>query len=55
MQTVTPMIYMYQVVFGSDVNASYSDPGLGAAIGVVLTLLVIIAYGVVNLLFRDKD
>lgn len=55
MQTVTPMIYMYQVVFGSDVNASYSDPGLGAAIGVVLTLLVILAYGVVNLLFRDKD
>ena len=55
MQTVTPMIYMYQVVFGSDVNASYSDPGLGAAIGVVLTILVILIYGIVNFLFRDRD
>lgn len=55
MSTVTPMVYMYQVVFGSEVNASYSDPGLGAAIGVILTILVVMVYGIVNLLFREKE
>ena len=39
-QTVTPMVYMYQIVFGSDVNATFSDPGLGASVGMIMTLLV---------------
>lgn len=55
MQTVTPMVYMYQVVFGSDINASYADPGLGAAVGVVLTVLVILLYGLANIVFKDRE
>lgn len=54
-QTVTPMVYMYQIVFGSDVNATFSNPGLGASVGVTMTILVIGVYAITNTIFKNKD
>lgn len=51
-QTVTPMVYMYQIVFGSDVNATFSDPGLGASVGMIMTLLVVGVYFITNIIFK---
>lgn len=56
-ETITPMVYMYNLVFGR--NLSVTDPrllnaGAGAAVGVVMTALTVAIFGLVNLLIRDK-
>ena len=55
--TVTPMVYMYALVFGRSIVPS--DPtllnaGAGAAVGVIMTLIVLVIFGIVNLTIRDK-
>jgi len=55
--TITPMVYMYNLVFGR--NLTMTDPrllnsGAGAAVGVMMTLLVLLVFTLVNLIFRDK-
>lgn len=55
--SVTPMIVMYFTVFGRDFTSN--DPklinaGAGAAIGVILMLLVFIMYAIVNLIIKDE-
>ncbi len=55
--TITPMIYMYNLVFGR--NLTMTDPrllnaGAGAAVGVMMTILILTVFGMVNLLIRDK-
>lgn len=55
--TITPMVYMYNLVFGR--NLTVTDPrllnaGAGAAVGVLMTIFVIAVFGLVNLLIRDK-
>lgn len=52
--TVVPVVYLYDTVFGSKGNAS-RDAGAGAAIGVVLALIIIFVYAVLNRLLRDDD
>lgn len=52
--TVVPVIYLYDTVFGSKGNAS-RDAGAGAAIGVVLALIIVIVYAVLNKLLKDDD
>ncbi len=54
--TVTPMVYMYDLVFGRSI---VSDPallnaGAGAAVGVLMTLIILVVFGLVNLIIRDK-
>ena len=56
--TVTPMTVMYFTVFGRDFTVN--DPklinaGAGAAIGVILTLLVLIIMFIVNRLIKDEE
>lgn len=53
--TVTPMVYMYQLVFGSSFGASGKNVGAGAAIGVVLSLIVVGVFAVVNICLKDSD
>lgn len=53
--TVTPMVYMYQLVFGSSLGTSSKNVGAGAAIGVVLSLIVVIVFTIVNICIRDSD
>lgn len=52
--TITPMVYMYQAVFGTELTAS-SDPGAGAAVGVLMTVIVVILFFLSNALIREED
>lgn len=52
--TIVPVVYLYDIVFGGK-GITQRDAGAGAAVGVVLTLLIIIIYGVMNLLLKKSD
>ncbi|MBE6933997.1 MAG: sugar ABC transporter permease [Ruminococcaceae bacterium] len=52
--TVVPVIYLYDIVFGGK-GIIQRDAGAGAAVGVVLTIVIVAIYGVMNLLVKDTD
>jgi len=53
--TITPVYYMYMVVFGASTSAITDvNVGTGAAVGVILTIVVIVLYGVINLVIPEK-
>ena len=52
--TIVPVVYLYDIVFGGK-GITQRDAGAGAAVGVVLTLLIIVIYGVMNLLLKKSD
>ena len=52
--TIVPVIYLYDMVFGGK-GISTRDAGAGAAVGVVLTLIIIAVYLVTEWLFRGND
>ena len=55
-QTVVPMIYMYQKLFGAEnVDKISRDAGSGAAVGVLLTLFVVAIFVIVNKTLKDDD
>ncbi|UJF15805.1 sugar ABC transporter permease [Jeotgalibaca sp. MA1X17-3] len=55
-QTVVPMIYMYQQLFGTeDLGKVARDAGSGAAVGVLLTLFVVTVFIVVNKTLKHDD
>ena len=51
--TITPMVYMYETVFGGT-GYSNRDAGLGAAVGVTLAIIVVIIFAVMNLLIKEE-
>lgn len=54
--TYTPAIYLYQISFGSRYEASgVSDIGKGAAIAVMLLIMVLLFMFVINKLFRQEE
>jgi multiple sugar transport system permease protein len=56
--TITPMVYMYEQVFGRSLGAvdpALLNAGAGAAVGVIMTVLTVSVFGLVNLLLRDKN
>jgi multiple sugar transport system permease protein len=54
--TVAPMNYMYEIVFGSSSSATtVRDTGSGAAIGVILMLIVIAVFFATNFIVRNDD
>jgi multiple sugar transport system permease protein len=54
--TVTPMTYMYELVFGASSSAiTVRDSGSGAAIGVVQMLMVIAVFAATILIVRNDD
>lgn len=54
--TVTPMAYMYELVFGASSTAvTVRDSGAGAAIGVVMTLIVVIVFFLTNFIVKNDD
>jgi len=55
LQTVTPMIYMFQTIFGADLSVSVHDSGAGAATGVILTLIIIVIFLIVNFVFKKDE
>ena len=52
--TIVPVVYLYDTVFGSMGNTG-RDAGAGAAVGVVLTLIIILVYFVMNKVLKDDD
>lgn len=53
--TVTPMIYMYQLVFGSSFGTAQKNVGAGAAIGVILSIVVLVVFSLVNICMKDDQ
>lgn len=54
-QTITPMVYMYLQTFGSGNTVTERNAGLGAAVGVILSILVVLIFTIVNRVLKDKD
>lgn len=52
--TIVPVIYLYDIVFGGK-GITTRDAGAGAAVGVVLTLIIIAVYLVTEQLFKGSD
>lgn len=57
MSTVTPIVYMYENVFGSSLSVSASElnVGAGAAVGVIVTIMVLIVNFVMDRLIKSED
>ena len=54
--TVTPMNYMYELVFGSSSAATTQrNSGAGAAIGVTMAIIVVIVFFVTNFIVKNDD
>lgn len=51
--TVTPMVYMYQMVFGGNMVVTDRNVGSGAAVGVILTVIVVIMFAITSKLFKE--
>ena len=54
-QTITPMVYMYMQIFGAGNSITERNSGLGAAIGVLLSICVVTIFWVCNHLLKDDD
>ena len=48
------VVYLYDTVFGGK-GVVERDAGAGAAVGVVLTLIIIAVYVITNLILKDSD
>lgn len=53
--TITPMVYMYLQVFGAGNAGTEKNAGLGAAVGVVLSICVVLVFWICDKSLRDKD
>ena len=50
--TIVPVVYLYNQIFGS--KGSYTrDAGAGAAVGVLLALIILLVYFGVNKVIKD--
>ena len=54
-QTITPMVYMYMQIFGAGNSITERNSGLGAAIGVLLSICVVAVFWLCNHLLKDDD
>ncbi|MBI9013243.1 MAG: sugar ABC transporter permease [Clostridiales bacterium] len=53
--TVTPMVYMYQMVFGNNMVVTDRNVGAGAAVGVILTVIVVVMFVITTRLLKDEE
>lgn len=54
LSTMVPVVYMYNVVFGGKGSAQ-RDAGLGAAIGILLSVCVVIIFTVIDKALKDEN
>lgn len=54
-QTITPMVYMYLQVFGAGNAVTERNAGLGAAVGVLLALAVVVVFIVTSVFLKDDE
>ena len=53
-KTITPVYFLYENVFGAADSGSVLDIGAGAAVGVVVALLVLACYLIMNRVFKEE-
>lgn len=53
-QTITPVVHMYNIVFGNT-GMTKRMPGRGAAVGILMAIVVLIIFFIVNHTFKDDD
>ncbi len=51
--TVTPVVYMYNQLFGATQGVTELNVGAGAAIGVTMALIVVIMFLITSIIFKD--
>lgn len=54
-KTITPMVYMYTKVFGAGNSVTEHDAGVGAAVGVILSVCVVIVFTLCNKFIKDDE
>lgn len=54
-QTITPMVYLYMQIFGAGNSITERNSGLGAAVGVILSVCVVLIFTICNRLLKDDD
>lgn len=54
-QTITPMVYMYLQIFGAGNSVTERNSGLGAAVGVMLSVCVVLVFWICNHVLKDDD
>ncbi|MCD8132134.1 MAG: sugar ABC transporter permease [Lachnospiraceae bacterium] len=52
--TIVPVVYLYELIFGGK-SVSERDAGAGAAVGVTLAVIILLAYLVMNRVFKEDD
>lgn len=53
--TITPMVYMYTQMFGGANYTSASDAGLASAVGVILSVFVVLVFWICNIAIKNDD
>lgn len=53
-KTITPVYFLYDKVFGTANAGTLLDAGTGAAVGVLVAVLVLITYAVMNKLLKEE-
>ncbi len=54
-KTITPMVYMYMQVFGAGNSVTEHNAGMGAAVGIILSLCVVLIFTLCNKLIKDDN
>lgn len=52
---ITPMVYLYNQTFGAGNSVTERNAGLGAAIGIILAIFVVIVFWVCNKTLKDDE
>lgn len=52
---ITPLVYLYSQTFGAGNTVTDRNAGIGAAIGIILAIFVVLVFWVCNTLLKDKD
>lgn len=53
--TITPTVYMYSLIYGVGGNVDDRQAGMGAAVGMVLSICVVLVFLLCNKLIREED
>lgn len=53
--TISPVQYLYVSVFGGSTSVLEVNAGVGAAVGVIMAMCVLVVFAVTNWLFNDRD
>lgn len=54
-KTITPMVYMYTKVFGAGNSVTEHDACIGATVGVILSVCVVLIFTICNRVIKDDD